>query len=156
MALSFARYRRDHFVGADLCHWRRLAARGRPVFRPRPAPSAARRSAVRPRLRRAAGLLCLAILWLGAPAGLRPRVLLLAGLVGAVTFAFGALGLLLSATFENRWGALALTAAAMLLLFLLPWMSLANYDRQKPGSGAWGSALYLTPFAAAVQLSRAG
>jgi hypothetical protein len=99
------------------------------------------------------GLLCLVILWIGAPAGLRPRVLLLAGVVGAVTFAFGALGLFLSAVFENRWGALALSVAAMLVFFLLPLTVLFDYERGKPAP--WGSALYLTPFIGAAELSHA-
>lgn len=97
------------------------------------------------------GLLCIVILWLGAPAGLRPRVLLLAGVVGAVTFGFGALGLFLSAVLTNRWGALALTTAAMLLLFLLPWVSVTNNARGRAG-GAWANALYLTPLMAAGQM----
>lgn len=101
------------------------------------------------------GALCFAVLWLGAPAAAHGRVLLLAGVVGAALFCFAALGLLLSAVFENRWGALALTACAMLLLFLLPLTAGAGYERGQPGRW-WHNALYVTPVMAAGQLSQPG
>jgi hypothetical protein len=95
--------------------------------------------------------LCGAILWLGAPAGVKPNVLYLLGLVGALTFGFGALGLFFSALLNNRWGALALTMACMVLLYLLPLTVLVNSDGRRPLSRPMDNLIYLSPIGGAYQ-----
>jgi hypothetical protein len=95
--------------------------------------------------------LCGAILWLGAPATIKPNVLYLLGLMGALTFGFGALGLFFSALLNNRWGALALTMACMVLLYLLPLTVLFNRDDRPQLSRPTANLIYLSPIVGAFQ-----
>ena len=97
-------------------------------------------------------LLCAAILWVGAPSDLRPRVQTLAVLALCVTFCFGALALLFSALLKNRWGAFAVVALAMLAVFLMPMASLIGYQTGGRG-GVSDNFLYLSPIPAAMQLA---
>jgi ABC-type transport system involved in multi-copper enzyme maturation permease subunit len=107
-------------------------------------------------------LLCGAILLLGARFGpgatrfaasagpKRDYILLLLSL----TWGFGALGVLLSALLKNRWAALALTGAVMLLLYILPPLGLAAQDitgTRRPS--VWNNIAYLSPLPATAELT---
>lgn len=98
-------------------------------------------------------LLCIAILWGGAPPDLRPRVQTLAVLALGVTFCFGAMALFFSALLQSRWGAFAVVAVAMLAAFLMPMTSLLGYRTGQNG-GPSDNFLYLSPIPAAVQLGQ--
>ena len=99
--------------------------------------------------------LCALVLLLGISENLRPRVLPLLVVSGAVAFGLGAAGLLFSALLENRWGALALTLTATLLLYLVPLTGLMSYERGQPGS-LTDNVLYLSPFLAVAQIGSPG
>jgi hypothetical protein len=97
--------------------------------------------------------LCGLVLLLGAPEDVLPQVGGLVILLALFTFCFSAAGLLLSAILANRWGALALTLAVVLLLSFVPLTSLMSHRPGGRGSPL-DNALYLSPFPAAVQISR--
>lgn len=125
------------------------------------------------------GLRGMLSLWRGQPASGLTYTLLLMGLFGvmlslrsltvapqsfeagialtvlslSIVWGFGTLGLLLSAVTANRWSAFALTVAAMLLLYLVPFGAVLRNTNEKRRSTVLDNVVYLSPVPAAVELS---